>query len=138
MWECRRCGRQTSVTAGTVLHKTRTDLRIWLYALWVFGVRHTSISALQLQRETGLRRYETAWTILHKVRAVLSEFQLRTACDSGIPSSVMRLRMFTPIIASLLCPSSDRERSRGPRICLNRYIPFSARACWCAPDSLRH
>ena len=38
-----------------------------------FGVRHTSISALQLQRETGLRRYETAWTILHKVRAVLSE-----------------------------------------------------------------
>jgi len=72
-WECRRCGRQTSVTAGTVLHGTRTDLRIWLYALWVFGVRHTSISALQLQRETGLRRYETAWTILHKVRAVLSE-----------------------------------------------------------------
>ena len=73
LWECSGCGKQTSVTAGTVLHKTRTDLRIWLYALWVFGVRHTSISALQLQRETGLRRYETAWTILHKVRAVLSE-----------------------------------------------------------------
>jgi len=73
VWECSRCGRQTSVTAGTVLHKTRTDLRIWLYALWVFGIRHTSISALQLQRETGLRRYETAWTILHKVRAVLAE-----------------------------------------------------------------
>jgi len=73
LWECRGCGRQTSVTAGTVLHGTRTDLRIWLYALWAFGVRHTSISALQLQRETGLRRYETAWTILHKIRTVLSE-----------------------------------------------------------------
>jgi len=55
--------------------------------------------------------------------------QFRIASDSGIPRSVIRLRMFTPIIASLLCPCSDRDRSRGPRICLNRYIPFSARAC---------
>ena len=55
--------------------------------------------------------------------------QFRIASDSGIPRSVIRLRMLTPIIASLLCPFSDRERSRGPRICLNRPIPFSARAC---------
>ena len=56
-------------------------------------------------------------------------FQFRTASDSGIPSSVMRLRMFTPIIASLVCPSGDRDRKRPPTICLNRYMPFSARAC---------
>ena len=39
--------------------------------------------------------------------------QALIATDSGIPSSVIRLRIFTPIIASFLCPSSDRERKRG-------------------------
>jgi hypothetical protein len=33
----------------------------------------TSISALQLQRETGIGSYETAWSLLHKVRRVLGE-----------------------------------------------------------------
>ena len=55
--------------------------------------------------------------------------QPRIASDSGIPSSVIRLRMFTPIIASVLCASGERDRSRSPMMCLNRYIPLSARAC---------
>ena len=55
--------------------------------------------------------------------------QPRIASDSGIPSSVIRLRMFTPIIASVLCASGERDRSRSPMMCLNRHIPLSARAC---------
>jgi transposase-like protein len=37
-----------------------------------FVARHKQgISALQLQRDTGIGSYETAWTLLHKVRSAL-------------------------------------------------------------------
>ena len=73
LWECRDCGRQTSVTSGTVMHRSRQPLTTWMYALWLLAVRKTSISALQFQRESGLRSYRTAWTMLHKLRCSLGE-----------------------------------------------------------------
>jgi ribosomal protein L37AE/L43A len=32
LWQCKRCGAQTSVTAGTVMHGTRVPLRLWFWA----------------------------------------------------------------------------------------------------------
>ena len=32
--ECRTCGYQGSVTAGTILHKTRVPLRDWFWAIY--------------------------------------------------------------------------------------------------------
>jgi transposase-like protein len=67
-FECRRCGHQTSVTAGTVLHKTRKPLRMWFRAIWEMSVRKNGISAKELQRILGFGSYETAWTWMHKLR----------------------------------------------------------------------
>ena len=61
------------MTAGTALHRTKVPLQVWVYAMWLLGRRKKSISALQLQRETGIGSYRTAWALLHKVRKVLSE-----------------------------------------------------------------
>ena len=68
LWECVRCGVQTSVTAGTVMHGTRTPLRLWFWAAYLLATDHPGISAKQLQRQLGLSRYETAWLILQKLR----------------------------------------------------------------------
>jgi transposase-like protein/ribosomal protein L37AE/L43A len=70
LWQCAKCRYQASVTAGTPLHGTRVPLRTWFLAMFV--ARHKKgISALQLQRDTGLGSYKTAWTLLHKVRSAL-------------------------------------------------------------------
>ena len=66
--ECRRCGKQVSLTAGTVMHGTRKPLRLWFLALYLFVSSKRGISALELQRELGLSKYRTAWTWLHKLR----------------------------------------------------------------------
>jgi transposase-like protein len=69
--QCRRCGRQTSVTAGTVFQDTRLPLRLWFRAMWAMtGYKH-GVSALGLQRVLGMKRYETVWTWLHKLRAAM-------------------------------------------------------------------
>ncbi len=71
--QCRACRRQTSVTARTVLHGTRVGLRIWFLAFFFLGSHKKGISALQFQRDTGVGNYQTAWTLLHKVRSALAE-----------------------------------------------------------------
>ena len=70
VWQCKACGHQTSVTAGTVMHKTHTPLRTWFWAAYLVATHHPGISAKQLQRQLGLR-YETAWLILHKLRRAM-------------------------------------------------------------------
>ena len=77
--QCRTCRYQASPTAGTVFHKTRVPLRTWFLAIFFVARHKKGISALQLQRDTGLGSYQTAWTMLHKIRSALGhrpEFRL--------------------------------------------------------------
>ena len=69
--QCRACRRQTSVTAGTVLDRTRLPLPLWFAAAYLVTTHTPGFSALQLQRQLGLARYETAWTMLHKLRRAM-------------------------------------------------------------------
>jgi transposase-like protein len=71
LWECADCHLQTSVTAGTVMHRTRTPLRLWFWAAWLVATHTPGISAVQLQRQLGISRYETAWLILQKLRRAM-------------------------------------------------------------------
>jgi hypothetical protein len=66
--ECARCSHQTSVTAGTVMHKSRLPLTTWFWAAYVLATQPNGISALQLQHELGLGSYKTAWLLCAKLR----------------------------------------------------------------------
>jgi len=66
--QCAQCGRQTSLTAGTVLEGTRKPLYLWFLAIWWVSTQKTGGSAKGLQRLLGLKSYQTAWTWLHKLR----------------------------------------------------------------------
>jgi transposase-like protein len=68
---CRKCARDTSVTAGTVLHRTRIPLTQWFWAAYLVTTHTPGLSALQLQRQLGISRYETAWMMLHKLRRAM-------------------------------------------------------------------
>src|SRR3954453_18538463 len=69
--QCRACRHQTSVTAGTVLHRTHVPLPLWFAAAYLGTPPTPGFSAVQLQRQLGLGRYETAWTMLHKLRRAM-------------------------------------------------------------------
>src|SRR6478735_1300433 len=45
----------TSVTAGTIFHRIRTPLSTWFAAIWFLTSQKNGMSALGLQRGTGIR-----------------------------------------------------------------------------------
>jgi len=81
LWQCKACGHQTSVTAGTVLHRTRVPLRDWFWASYLVTTHTLGLPALQLQRQLGIRRYETAWTMLQKLRRAMRRPQREALRD---------------------------------------------------------
>src|ERR1039458_3659928 len=93
---CRECRHQTSVTAGTTFQDTRTSLRLWFQAMWWVTTQKNGASALGLQRVLGLKRYETAWTMLHKLRRAMvrpgrdlldEAWQAKRRLDEGVSNS---------------------------------------------------
>jgi transposase-like protein len=70
-WQCAGCGRQASVTAGTIFQDTRTPLTVWFRAMWWVTTQKNGVSALGLQRVLGLGSYQTAWAWLHKLRRAM-------------------------------------------------------------------
>ncbi|PCH49825.1 MAG: IS1595 family transposase [Cellvibrionales bacterium] len=68
---CRHCRHQCTVTAGTVFEKTRTSLRSWFAAVWYVTNQKQGVTALGLQRVLGLGSYQTAWTMLHRLRRAM-------------------------------------------------------------------
>jgi hypothetical protein len=58
--ECADCGRQTSVTAGTIMHASKLPLTIWFWVASLMTTHANGISAPQLQNQLGLGSYRTA------------------------------------------------------------------------------
>ena len=71
LWQCAGCRRQVSLTAGTVLHRTKIPLTHWFWAAYLMTTDKRGVSALLLQRQLGLPCYETAWMLLHKLRRAM-------------------------------------------------------------------
>ena len=69
--ECAKCHRQTSVTAGTVLHRSHLPLKVWFLAAWLVATHRNGISARQLWLQLGLGSYKTAWLLLQKLRRAM-------------------------------------------------------------------
>ncbi len=70
LYVCAKCGRQTSVTAGTIFEKTRLPLLTWFRAIWFVTSSKSGVSAKELERELGIG-YRAAWLLLQKLRRAM-------------------------------------------------------------------
>lgn len=73
----KRTGHHIHPLAGTVFEKTRTPLRIWFYAIYLFSISKNGVAAKELQRHFGVT-YKTALRMTRKIRSLMyqDEFQL--------------------------------------------------------------
>lgn len=69
-YSCQHCGHQVYPTAGTIFHKSSTDLSKWFWAVYLLSSTRCGISAVQLQGEIDVT-YKTAWRMLKEIRTML-------------------------------------------------------------------
>ena len=82
LYRCKACRYQASLTAGSVLHRTRTPLMLWFWAIFLVACDKRGHSALSLSKELGVS-YWVAWTMLQKIRKAMGQ-QDANYCLNGL------------------------------------------------------
>ena len=68
---CAQCHRQTSVTAGTIFHKSRMPLQKWFWAIFLMATSSKGVSMRNLQKHLRIKSYRTVWLMGHKIRQAM-------------------------------------------------------------------
>ena len=70
VFKCKACGKQFSITSGTLFHSRKLPVRDYLLAIAIFVNAVKGISALQLGRDLSVQ-YKTAFVLAHKLREAM-------------------------------------------------------------------
>src|SRR5262249_45166980 len=67
LWRCAACKSQFTVKVGTIMEDSPIPCRHWCLAFYRACASKKGVSALQIQRETGLT-YKSALFLMHRIR----------------------------------------------------------------------
>jgi hypothetical protein len=81
--ECAVCKHQSSVTAGTIFHRTKISLLKWFWMIFLVAQDKGGVSALRLSKQLNIN-FKTAWHILHKIRKAMSRRDGKTIRLAGL------------------------------------------------------
>jgi transposase-like protein len=70
-YTCKSCRFESTLYSGTLFEGSRLKLRLWYRAIWWVLNQKNGASALGLQKGLGIKSYETAWLMLHKIRQAM-------------------------------------------------------------------
>jgi transposase-like protein len=72
LFQCKHCHHQTSVTAGTIMHRSHLPLVKWFWAIYFCVTDKRGISAVALSKQLQIS-YESAWYLLKRIRQAMGE-----------------------------------------------------------------
>lgn len=71
-WRCKDCGKDFSITSGTLFASHKLPLRAYLAAIAIFCNEVKGKNALAMSRDLGLS-YKTSFVLCHKMREAMAE-----------------------------------------------------------------
>lgn len=67
-WQCSSCGFRTTLRSGTVMKFSNLSFHKWYLCMAMMSFSKKGVSALEMQRQMGHKRYATIWNLMHKLR----------------------------------------------------------------------
>src|SRR5689334_17340658 len=86
VFQCNRCKKQLSLTAGTVFQDSKLPLTTWFVAIYQLTQAKGGISSIELARRLGVRQ-PTAWLVKHKLMRAMA------AREAGKPKLAGRVEV---------------------------------------------
>lgn len=70
-WQCSSCNFRTTLRSGTIMEGSNLKVRIWYLAMAFMSFSKKGISAKELQRQLNYKRYDTIWSLMHRIRTAM-------------------------------------------------------------------
>jgi len=72
-FQCAECDFRTTLKSGTVMENSRLSFHKWFWIFYLMTHTKKGLSACELQRQVGHRRYATIWSIMHRIRKKMGD-----------------------------------------------------------------
>lgn len=72
-WQCANCRFRTTLRSGTVMESAKLSFYKWYLCMAYMSATKKGISALEMQRQIGHKRYRTVWVMMHKIRSAMGK-----------------------------------------------------------------
>jgi hypothetical protein len=72
-WQCASCRFRTTLRSGTMMEHAKLPIRKWYLAMAFMSFSKKGISASELQRQLDHKRYESVWSMMHKIREAMGK-----------------------------------------------------------------
>ena len=118
-YSCDSCGHHIHPTAGTIMHKSSTSLRLWFYAMYIMASTRCGISAKQLERELGVT-YKTAWRMMTQRDAAANMLRTTIAVAAAGLGGADSVSVLPHTLAVGLPDSLARRLARNAQLILLR------------------
>ena len=70
--QCSCCRAQTSITSGTLFHKSKVPLVYWFWLIFLMTQDKGGISTMRAAKLLGMH-YTTVWNMMHKLREAMAD-----------------------------------------------------------------
>lgn len=68
---CQHCGHHVYPAAGTIFHKSPTNLTKWFFAMYLMTSTRHGVAAKEIERQIGVT-YKCAWRMCHELRKLMA------------------------------------------------------------------
>jgi hypothetical protein len=69
--DCKQCRYRTTLRSGTIMESSKLPFHQWYFAMYMMTMTKKGMSALEMQRQLGRKRYEPVWAMMHKIRSTM-------------------------------------------------------------------
>ena len=66
-WQCKNCSFRTTLRSGTIMENSNLPILTWYLCLSFMSFSKKGLSALEMQRQLGHKRYNTVWNLTQKL-----------------------------------------------------------------------
>jgi CRISPR/Cas system-associated protein endoribonuclease Cas2 len=83
-WQCSSCDFRTGLRSGTIMHKTKINFQLFYLCIAFMSATKKGISACEMQKQLGHKRYTTIWTLMHRIRNAMGQRDDRYMLDGSV------------------------------------------------------
>lgn len=102
--DCKKCFYRTTLRSGTIMESSKLPFRYWLYSIFSISESKKTVSALELQRTLGHKRYEPIWLMSHKINASIQAHRVsdQSLIDIELAQAIFMKYESRPAVADRL------------------------------------